>query len=169
MIYLVGCNHGIQPHDEDALFGDSEEVKGQKAHFVRLVQRIVQERRVHFIGEEWGLPESSIAQRVADEVRIAWTNINTSLEDLDRMGIPRDYVHGEYGQDAKDRWNRQREEFMYARIAANRGAAENLLIVCGFRHIGPLHALLGHINDEIEMVDYRELGWYRAGVFYEDD
>jgi hypothetical protein len=110
-----------------------------------------------------------MAQQLANGGRIVWANINTSFEDLDRMGIPRDYVHGEYGQDAKDRWNRQREEFMFARIAANRGAAENLLIVCGFRHIGPLHALLSHTNDEVEIVDYRELAWFRAGVFYEDD
>jgi len=128
MIFVAGCNHGVQSREEDTVFGDSDEVKVQKLHFACLLERIFRERRIQFVGEEWGLPTSSVAQRLATEGRIASANINTSLEDLDRMGIPRDYLHGRYGQAEKDRWNRPRERFMLGRIEDNRGRAENLLI-----------------------------------------
>ena len=146
------------------------EIRTQRLSFSRLLEAIVTKGEIQFVGEEWGLPESSIAQNLAKEkIRIAWANIKTSFEDLDRMGIPRDYVRGPYGQAEKDRWNRQREGFMFGRIQESRGRAQNLLIVCGFLHFKPLNQLLSHKKDQVLLVDHRGMEWYRPGVFCDDD
>lgn len=171
MIFVVGCNHGIQTADEDDLLpiDDIAEIRRQRLRFRSLLEAIAAKNQVQFLGEEWGLPQPSIAQNLAEEKRIAWANINTSFEDLDRMGIPRDYVHGRHGQAEKDRWNRRREEFMLGRIQENKGRAQNLIIVCGFRHLEPLRELLSQNKDEVQPIDYRGMGWYHPGVFCDDD
>lgn len=171
VIFVVGCNHGIQTADEDDLLpiDNIAEIRRQRLCFMGLLEAIVTKNQVQFLGEEWGLPQPSIARNLAEERSIAWANINTSFEDLDRMGIPRDYVHGPYGQAEKDRWNRQREEFMFGRVQENRGRTQNLLIVCGFRHLEPLRELFGQNKDEVQPVDYRGMEWYRRGVFCDDD
>lgn len=171
VIFVIGCNHGIQKANEDDLLpiDNVAEIRTQRLSFSRLLEAIVTKNEIQFVGEEWGLAESSLAQNLAKEKRrIAWANINTSFEDLDGMGIPRDYVHGPYGQAEKDRWNRQREGFMFGRIQENRGCAQNLLIVCGFCHLGPLKELLSQNKDEVQSVDYRGMEWYRPGVFCDD-
>lgn len=171
MIFVVGCNHGIQKASEDDLlpFDNIAEIRTQRLSFSRLLEAIVTKDEIQFVGEEWGLPESSLAQNLAERIGTAWANINTSLEDLDRMGIPQNYVHGPYSQADKDRWNRQREEFMFGRIQENKGDAQNLLIVCGFQHLGPLRELLGRNEEQVRPVDYRGLDWYVPGVFCDDD
>ena len=40
-IVIVGCNHGIQPEDADALFGDSEQVTEQKKQFADLIESLI--------------------------------------------------------------------------------------------------------------------------------
>ena len=172
MIFAIGCNHGIQKANEDDLlpFDNIAEIRTQRLSFSRLLEATLTKGEIQFIGEEWGLPESSIAQNLAKEKgRIAWANINTSFEDLDRMGIPRDYVHGPYTQAEKDRWNRQREGFMFGRIQESRRRAQNLLIVCGFCHLEPLTEMLSQNEDEVQPVDYRGLDWYRPGIFCDND
>lgn len=169
MIYVVGCNHGIQPSDPDPVFGDAAEAADQKAHFACLIERIITGSGIEFIGEEWGLTRPSVSQNLANRHEKAWANINTSLDDLDHMGIPQDYVHGPYSQAEKDRWNRQREEFMLERIEENRKSAQNILVVCGFIHLVPLGESVKRISNGVRLVDYRELDWYRPGVFCDDD
>lgn len=172
MIFVIGCNHGIQKASEDdlLLIDNIAEIKTQRLSFSHLLEAIITKGKIQFIGEEWGLPESSIAQNLAKEKRrIAWANINTSLEDLDRMRIPQKYVNRPYCQADKDRWNRQREEFMFGRIQENKGDAQNLLIICGFCHLAPLTKLLAQNRDKVEVVDYRQMKWYRPDVFCDDD
>jgi hypothetical protein len=168
--YIIGCNHGIQKANEDDLLpiDNIEEIRIQRFSFRRLLEAIVTKRQIHFIGEEWGLPQPSIAQLLSQEKGIAWANINSSLEDLDRMGIPNDYVYGCYDPADKDRWNQLREGFMLRRIQESKGSAQNLAVVCGFHHMRSMGQLLANLSWTVETVDYRDLDWYRAGVFCDD-
>lgn len=165
MIYVVGCNHGIQPRREDWLGGDTAQAREQKLHFAGLIEEIIRDCGIQSVGEEWGREEITTAHALADNYGLRWANINTSPEDLDRLGIPRDYVEGIYPNEQEEQWHRQREQFMHQKIREHQGAAENLLIVCGFEHLRPLCDLLGQNGAAVEPIDYRERAWYQDGVF----
>jgi len=168
MIYVVGCNHGIQPRDEDWLGGDWQEAKAQKAAFAGLIERIIQQGEIQFVGEEWGLPDITTACELAETNQVPWVNINTSAEDLDRLGIPQDYVKESFSEAQKRNWHRQREQVMLGRLKENWGEASNALAICGFEHMEPLAGLLRMDGVAAETVDYRKMDWYRPGVFSED-
>jgi len=72
------------------------------------------------------------------------------------MGIPAgDYALEPYTKQQKELWDREREKFMVHQIARNRGAAQNLLVVCGFTHLKWLTDLLGQDGNQVNVVDYR--------------
>ena len=84
------------------------------------------------------------------------------------MGIPIDYVTGPYTDAEKNGWNHQRDLFMAGKINEHRSEDECLLIICGFVHMQPLADILGQDETQIQIWDYRNLGWYVPGVFVGD-
>jgi hypothetical protein len=166
-IVIVGCNHGIQLGDADAGFGDSEQVTEQKKQFANLIESLIKEKEIEFVGEEWGLANATSAHKLADENKKLWANINTTLEELDEMKIPRDYIHGAYLPEQKQQWTRQREAVMLKKLMGSKGDTTKYLVVCGFEHMEPLAGILSKECNNIELVDYRQRGWYQAGVFAE--
>jgi hypothetical protein len=168
MIYVVGCNHGIQPQEEDWLGGDSPAAKEQKTHFAELVKHIIEAGKIQFVGEEWGLPEITTAHALADACHIRWENINASWDDLDRLGIPRNYAKGNFTQAQKKHWDSQREHVMLRNLKENQREALNILVVCGFEHMESLASLLRLAGTVVRTVDYRSMNWHRCGVFAED-
>jgi hypothetical protein len=169
--HVVGCNHGIQKANEDDLlpFDNIAEIRMQRFSFRRFLETLVTNTGIQFVGEEWGLPEPSTAQILSREKGIAWANINTSVEDLDKMGIPRGYVHGPYDPADKDHWNQLREGFMLRRVQEMRKGARDILVVCGFHHLQPMAQLLANLTRAVQAIDYRGLEWYRAGIFSGDE
>ena len=166
-ILIVGCNHGIQSKDADALFGDSQQVTDQKKQFADLIERLVIKNEIEFIGEEWGLANATSAHTLADANKKSWADINTSLEELDAMKIPRDYVRGAYSREQKQKWTREREVVMVKKVREGRGTATKYLVICGFEHVEPLSDMFGEDCKTVERVDYRQQQWYQAGVFAE--
>jgi hypothetical protein len=164
-IVIVGCNHGIQTEDADAVFGDSEQVTQQKRQFTSLIESLIKENEIEFVAEEWSLANASSAHKLADANKKSWANINTTLAELDEMKIPRDYIHGAYSPEQKQQWTRQREGVMVKKLREGRGAATNLLVICGFEHVEPLADMLREDCDTVERVDYRQQQWYQAGLF----
>lgn len=165
-VYVISCNHGIQPGGLLAQ-GDGADALEQRRHFTNLLEDIIRRRGITFIGEEQGFGEETIADLLGVKYSIPVKDINTQKSDKQRMGIPCDYLSGEFAVEQKSRWDRQREEFMLARIQENRGAARNILVLCGFVHLEPLSGLLGK-DSAVRQIDYRKYEWYRAGVFAGD-
>jgi len=160
MIYVVGCNHEIQHRDDSASVDPLR--MDQRSHFAELLERIMNGDCIQFVGEEWGRPYATIARDLAESYRVPWVNINTSVEDRRRMGIPAgDYALEPYTKQQKELWDREREKFMVHQIARNRGAAQNLLVVCGLTHLKWLSDLLGQDGNQVNVVDYRKLPWHR--------
>jgi hypothetical protein len=53
VIYVVGCNHGIQVEPGDPwAASDSSEQQEQRNHFAGLLEDIIEEKKIEFIGEE---------------------------------------------------------------------------------------------------------------------
>lgn len=161
MIYVVGCNHGIQPRDPDWLAGDAEQAATQKARFGELIDTTVKENEGKFVAEEWGLRDVSRGQFVANKYGIPWSDINTCFHDLDGLGIPRDYVNENHSEEQKQKWNRDREKVMLERIKAARKDLPNGLVICGFEHMDPLVKSLRAEEIEAQPVDYRNRDWYQ--------
>jgi hypothetical protein len=86
-------------------------------------------------GEEWGLEQITIAHALADTRQIPWSNINTTVGDLDRLGIPRGYVTGNFSEAQKRQWHTQREQIMIRKLRESGRNAEHILLVCGFEHM----------------------------------
>lgn len=166
MIYVVGCNHGIQLEPSGpfaALDGDDQQK--QRALFAALLGDILKKGEIQFVGEEWGDVEPTIADVLAKKCNIPYKNVNTSETDKKRLGIPCNYVEGPFSEEQKEQWHRQREQFMFERIREYRGAARNLLVVCGFTHEERLSSLLVQEGTRPERIDYRKCSWYRPRVF----
>ena len=160
MVYVVGCNHGIQPRDPDWLAGDTEAAE-QKKLFAELIEATAKADETKFVAEEWGLPYTTSAHSIADKLGLPWCDINTCFHDLDRLGIPRDYVNGSYTTEKKEHWNREREKVMLKRIKAGIKGKPNGIVICGFEHMGPLVELLRGEGIETGSVNYRQKEWYQ--------
>lgn len=168
-IYVVGCNHGIQVHPDGVWSADDPpEMQEQRKYFAALLEDIIRQKKIEFIGEESGGGEETSAEHLADKYKIQPPrNINTTNADLERMKIPNAYMTEAYSNEQKEHWHHQREQFMLARVREYRGSAENLLIVCGFDHFDRLSGLLQQ-EGEVQQINYRKCKWYRKGVFSGD-
>lgn len=161
VIHVIGCNHGIQPRDPDWLGGDTNGAAEQKARFKQLIEASFISVQAEFVAEEWGLADVTTAHALADRCTIPWCNINTCHQDLDRLGIPHDYVNGDYTPDQKRNWNAEREKVMLRNIKACIESKPNGVVICGFDHMSPLVELLRGDGIEAEEVNYRKKEWYR--------
>jgi hypothetical protein len=162
--WIVGCNHGIQRHKPDVF--ESQDGIEQQGRFRELLTNIVKSE-IQLICEEWGRPEQSIAQTIANGGKVRWANINTTLEELDQMKIPCGYVNGEYPQAQKEHWHREREKVFMKKILETKGDAGRFLVICGFTHFDPMAENLKSISKLVEAVDYRKMDWYNGLVFPE--
>ena len=159
MVYVVGCNHGIQPVAPDPF--DNDQAKQQRAHFRELLSNLTSKDDIQFVGEEWGCPKKTIAHAIADEKGdIVWENINTSDEELDALGIPRDYANAGHCAEQVAKWHRKREGVMIKKIMEKKGDAGSFIVICGFDHLKPLTELLSEACGGVESVDYRQHVWY---------
>ena len=168
MIYVVGCHHDIQSSDPVPFLQGSPAVKEQRDHFRQLVERMLIGNEVGLVAEEWGRKSESFAEALSKERVVEYVNIHTNIEDLDALGIPRDYSNPiKYTLEQREGWLQQRERFMLEMIHSARGAAKTLVVICGFYHLGPLAEHLGN-GERVIQVDYREEEWYRGEVFFPD-
>ena len=164
MILVVGCDHGIQ-YGEDPLC-DTPAKTQQKARFAGLVDGMIKDNEIEFVGEEWGLEERSAAHVIAESSsQVLWANINTSFAELAEMRIPNDYADGHYTAEQKAEWNRQREQVMIRKLLEHRGTANRMVVVCGFDHMEALAESLRRICKCAKAVDYRRRDWYDENAF----
>jgi hypothetical protein len=164
VVYVIGSNHGIQRQEPN--IWDTPQAREQSAHFRELVSSIVQEKKIQFVGEEWGLPTMTVAHAVADDNgKIPWANINTTNEELVAMKIPRGYANGNYPTAQKEQWHRQREDVFIRELLEQKGDAEKLIVICGFEHFQRLTEFLRKTCKSVEPVDYRTMSWYDKDAF----
>jgi hypothetical protein len=165
LYHIVGCNHGIQIGSGGFADLDGADANEQREHFRALIEGICGEGAIHIFLEEDGTLEETAAQQIALERNVSWENINTTSEDKDQIGIPRDYLSGAYSGDQKHEWNRQRDVFMVGKIVKHRSKVEHAIVICGFDHFEPIVALLEAQGIPVRRWDYRTSGWFRPGVF----
>ena len=149
MIFVVGVDHCLQEPESTSGFWQGIEqtprARRQREGFRALIQQIVSAHGCEFIGEEANEGQVTPAVREADRLRrsgrdIAYHNIEMTRTERRAAGIPTEGYDGDPKYDAKlvSTWNRFREQHMIREIQAHRGDSENLLIICGVRHMNPL-------------------------------
>lgn len=112
MTLIVGCDHGVQAVPE-GVFSNGTLQQGQRAQFAALLQSHLESHPgIGVVCGEWGRAETTLAYGFSTRRGLSWVNVNTSFEDLKRMGIPSDYVDCHFTAAEKAAWNRKREEFM---------------------------------------------------------
>ena len=170
MVYILGCNHGIQQET----VGDNEDTAQvraeQRTYYKQLIDEIVREGDIRLICEEWPHEGGrTVAHRIADRCGLQWISIDTTPEQLRGMGIATPlYIRLPIPREKKAMWHSMREEVMVCKIKKKRVDAQNLLVVCGFDHMLPLSDRLREGIGGVKIVDYRKMGWYRPGVFLGD-
>ena len=165
-IYVVGCDHAVQSADPVPFLLDSAAVNVQRDHLCRTVERMLSDKKVELVAEEWGRPSESFAQVLSRKYRIRYVDINTSFEDLDALKIPRDYINPiKYTKEQIEGWLQKRERFMLDKIHKSRETAKMVLVICGLDHLEPLAEQLVD-RERVIPVDYRNEDWYRGDVFF---
>src|ERR1039458_1437909 len=109
MIYVVGCNHGIQQQKA----GDTVERAQQRSRFGRFIEETMSEHEIQLICEEWcHSGGATIAHDIAQGHGVRWINIDTTGEDLKKMGIHPFYTKLHCSPERKAEWHAKREQFM---------------------------------------------------------
>lgn len=165
VFHIVGCNHGIQVGTGGFAALDGVAANEQREHFRAMLSSICEQSGIDSVFEEDGGPEETAGKQLADQLGIPWSDVNTSNDDKQEMGIPQNYVEGDYPAEMKNKWNRQREVFMGSKIKAQRGNVKTSLVICGFDHLDALADLLGQDGTPVHRYDYRNLPWYQDGIF----
>jgi hypothetical protein len=124
------------------------------------------ENAAQLICEEWAHDGgATIAHAIAQRHGVRWVNINTTREDLERMGIHPFYTKLPCSPQRIASWHAKREQFMLSKIYESRMDAQTILVVCGFDHMQPLSDLLRRGTTDVKIVDYRQDNWYQPGIF----
>ena len=187
---IVGLNHNIQLAEIWKLGIDQGQIEeNQKKRFRQMLETIIKECEIQFIGEEmdvaavWEaqkhfmenlavavrrppmqLPDraETIACQVANTLECNYAEIDIQLAQRELRGIPRNYTDEEspYSEEQKRKWNEEREQYMVEHSFKNVGDAQNVLILCGSNHAENLSELFRQAGHEVETRYVRNESWY---------
>jgi hypothetical protein len=161
-VLVTGLNHQIQ-RAEILSGGDEIErlEREQKTRFADYIARIIEDRRIGFIGEEAQHGVTLIAQRVASDFNRRHRNIEMAPDIRKVLQIPNDYTRLDrpYSDEQRAFWHRKREEHMFDEVIQN-AACDRVLVLCGREHIMALGSRLQASGHEVETYDLNREVWY---------
>ncbi|MGD1092328.1 MAG: hypothetical protein ABSB35_10085 [Bryobacteraceae bacterium] len=140
-IVIVGCEHRVQPLDNES---DQE--------FRQLLEALIEEHGIRFIGEEADPFRRSIAQEIADSRGIRYANVDVPQDVKDKIGLRSSMIFSKTKQLVEvvadsDRyvlaWNLVREHHMYKAFEAELTGLEPSLLICGRSHVKGFGELFG--------------------------
>ena len=163
-ILILGINHQIQAADILGFSSDGEMEKlerQQKEQFTLLLQQMITKNGVQIVGEETKHGVESIAKRVCDSEERRHTNIEMTPDERKEREIPPLYNENPETLPAdRERWNREREEFMIKRTIADAAGMENVMVICGRMHMQPLATRFSELGHTVETADVQDQSWY---------
>ena len=160
-IVLVGCEHSLQPTASLGI-GEAEIERGQKHHFSRMLEGLIDRHAIDLIGEETRAGEETIAQKLADAHGCEYVNIDAVKQERRKLGIPTDYLQpdAQYPSGQVARWQVRREQFMYEKLSRRRGPSRNALVICGWSHLDRLAGLFREEGPDPRLCDVRQTKWF---------
>jgi hypothetical protein len=159
---VVGLNHQFQTRDVLSGGDDIERLeREQKGNFAQYVARMIDERRVGFIGEEAQHGVPLIAEKVASDLDIHHANIEMPRTERASRRIPEDYTRRDrpYTDEQRANWHREREQYMFDQVV-QKAACDSVLVLCGREHTEALADRFRQSGHKIETYDLNREHWY---------
>ena len=159
-ILIIGVSHQIQSAQIENTGMDAKFEQGQKDDFGSFVRSKILEYGVQFIGEETLHGQESVTQQLCTLNNWPYANIEMTPEGRRARNIPPDYQENQnLPETERARCQREREEYMFARILRE-GGAMSILIICGSNHTAPLADRFRELGHSVETTDLRDEDWY---------
>ena len=152
MVFLLGCNHYLQYYDLMETEGQLKNLEFQtRESFYELLQKIIQSRKIRFVGEECWPQTKTIARVLAFELSCHYAEIDMMIVERQRWGIPDNYQ--ELGSKERDRGFAIREDHMVKRTYEGSTVDTQKLIVCGAEHLNGLGARFSSHGEDVTTRD----------------
>jgi hypothetical protein len=163
-IHILGIDHDIQTFDGRR--SDDEKFK-----FQELLETLVTDRRIQFIGDETFRERKAIAEAVAASRHISWEPIEMSTKAREELGIAREQADERHepifdgGLVIGSKIKRVlsdgiREEYMVWRTLTLARESSNILVLCGFQHVDELGRRFGLLGHQITSDTLCAQRWY---------
>ncbi len=166
MTIVLGCDHCLQcPEHTSGFWRDIEQTakaRRQREGFRTTIEEIIRDHQCTFIGEETNHGQITPALLLSRRLGLTYQNIDMEPEERAAMGIPAEGYddNPRYSHEQKQAWNHIREQHMIEEIEAARGDSENLLIICGVRHMVPLHEYFRGQGEDATSIDVTCASWF---------
>jgi hypothetical protein len=162
-VLVLGLNHQIQPA---VIKGGSTDgsieafERSQKQSFGKLVQRLIRERGVQFVGEESKHGEETVTEQVCNGI-CRYCVIEMPREERERRNIPFNYNENpDLSEAEKSRYHCEREIYMCDKAMLEAAGLSSILIICGRLHSDAIACELRARGHEVEVTDVQNRGWY---------
>lgn len=163
-VFILGLNHQIQSRQilNASTDGKAETFEqDQKERFRCMLQQLIDQHSIQFVGEEARHSEESIAQVVCERAGCRYLNIEMEPQERTLRNIPPGYNEDpNVPQVQKTAWNQARERFMVEKIIAESRDADSVLVICGREHKGALGERFGQLGHTIGISDLEDESWY---------
>lgn len=171
MIVILGCDHCLQlPLYTTGLMAEVEQTQkaqGQRQGFRAKIEELIAAHGCTYIGEETIQGQLTPARDLAQGLTYH-DDIDMPPAQRTAQGIPPGYDESpNYTPGQRQAWNQLREQYMFSRIQATRGAHQNLLIICGVRHMVPLHNRFSQQEPTAAPIDVTQEAWF-SGPLHTD-
>jgi hypothetical protein len=178
-ILILGVAHGVQT----ASGACSDD---QKAKYRELVGQHAAGRSIGFIAEEIAPCHFTIAGDLAISLGIPWEPIDMSKEEKRRAGVPerggttplflgkhactrltdqgyqRDLGNGWVEVEYRDESDKERDEFMFAKVLLLAGEAQSALVICGYNHVLQLSRKFAEAGHDVASDALYKYDWFGA-------
>ncbi len=136
--------------------------EGQKRQYEEMLDRVIKERGVQFIGEEAKHGTDSIAQQIARRQGREYANIEMEPAERQAKGIPPGYADEDSSLPTVeiDRLHKTRERHIFDKTMKLAGGAESVLILCGRIHADALAQLFKGAGHTVDTSDVNKESWY---------
>jgi hypothetical protein len=162
-VLVIGLNHQIQVDAIRSIGPEIEQLeREQKDGFAKGLHQVIQREKIQFVGEEGEHGVQLIAERVARQLGCKHANIEMTLVDRGKRGIPPDYLNPRrpYTKEQRDKWTAEREEHMVQTAISGAGTSDRILILCGRDHTDSIATRFRNLGHEVETRDLSSEDWY---------
>ena len=163
-IHILGINHQVQPADIRSWSSNGSLQKfeqEQKDRYAELVEKLIAKTGAQIVAEETQHGLDTVTKRVCDRVKCRPANIEMPPDERATRGIPAGYNENPDTPSLdRERWNREREEYMAAKAMTEAGEAESAIVICGRMHVQPLAEKFSKAGHGVETSDLQDQPWY---------
>jgi hypothetical protein len=164
-VYILGIDHEIQ-------VTNGQRTDEEKLEYGKLVEALLSQYCVTFIGEETFAEKKAIARVIADLFKIRWEPIEMSANARTELGIAEEQAYERYeaiwannlvvGSKGPKRVlsDHIREEYMVWRTLTTAETAESILVLCGFMHAAELGKLFERERCDVTVDTLCNYQWY---------